>query len=67
MNNEKQVRPIGDAKKYERIPREKSENISANSDDIIDKVLKEMNEETKDDEVISGETEKENLTVTSGK
>ncbi len=67
MDNEQQVRTIGDAKKYERIPREKPGERSADSDTVITKALDELTDEPKDDGVTMGKVEKPDVTVVSGK
>ena len=67
MDNEKQVRTVGDAKEPERIPREKSKKSNAKNYDAIDKALEKMNEEPTDDGVTMGDVEKPDLTVVGGK
>ena len=65
MDDKKAVYTIGDWKKPKRVPREKPEEHSADSDTNINTALDEMYKEPEDDDVIMGECYKADLEVRS--
>ena len=65
MDDKKAVYTIGDYEKPERVPREKPEEHSADSDTNINTVLDELNKEPEDDSVVMGECYKADLEVRS--